>query len=286
VIRVDAHQHFWRLQRGDYAWLTPAAGTLYRDFEPEDLLPELAVAGIAATVLIQAAPTEAETRFLLELAHRHPVIAGVVGWVDFAAPDASARIRSLARDGRGKLKGLRPMIQDLEDPDWLSLTALDRAFEALIDYDLTFDALVKPHHLPVLIRRLQKHPALRAVLDHAGKPDVAHAAASDWAGHIALLARTTSACCKLSGLMTEAPPDATAFDFDFVAATIFEHFGPERVLWGSDWPVVTLRASYRRWLEVAREVVERHAHEHEEAVFGGNAMRFYRLHLHETHTRG
>lgn len=279
MIRIDSHQHFWRLQRGDYGWLTPAAGALYRDFEPEDLLPELEAAGVRASVLIQAAPTEAETRFLLELAHRHPVIAGVVGWVDFEAPDAPARIRALAREGGGKLKGLRPMVQDLEDPEWLGRTALDDAFGALIDCDLAFDALVKPHHLPLLVRRLHKHPALRAVLDHAGKPDVAHAAASEWSRHIALLARTTSAYCKLSGLLAEAPPGATAIDLDFVAATLFEHFGPDRILWGSDWPVVTARTSYRRWLDIARELVQRHAREHEEAVFAHNAMGFYRLTL-------
>lgn len=283
MIRIDAHQHFWRLRRDDYGWLTPAAGTLYRDFEPEDLLPELETAGVRASVLIQAAPTEGETRFLLELAQRHPVIAGVVGWVDFEAPDAPARIRALAREGREKLKGLRPMIQDLEDPEWLGRTALDDAFETLIECDLAFDALVKPHHLPLLIRRLQKHPGLRAVLDHAGKPDVTHAPESEWGGHIALLARTTSACCKLSGLLTEAPPGADAADLDFVVATLFEHFGPERILWGSDWPVVTLRASYRRWLDIARELVQRHACEHENAVFARNAMRFYRLTLRGTH---
>ncbi len=277
MIRVDAHQHFWRLQRRDYGWLSPSAGALYRDFEPEDLLPELAAAGVGATVLIQAAPTEAETHFLLELAHRVPAVAGVVGWVDFEAPDASARIRALARAGRGKLKGFRPMVQDLEDPEWLGRAVLDRAFQALIDCNLTFDALVRPHHLPVLIRRLQKHPQLRAVLDHAGKPDVARAAASDWKRDIARLARATSASCKLSGLLTEAPPNAGAADLELVAATLFEHFGPRRILWGSDWPVVTLRASYRRWMDMAREVVRRHAPEHEDAVFAWNATRFYGL---------
>lgn len=285
MIRIDAHQHFWRLQRGDYGWLTSAPGILYRDFEPEHLLPELSDAGVGATVLIQAAPTEAETRFLLELAHRYPAIAGVVGWVDLEAPDAPARIRSLAGEGRGKLKGVRPMVQDFEDPGWLGRAALDRAFETLIECDLTFDALVKPQHLPVLIRRLQKHPALRAVLDHAGKPDVAHAATSNWAEHIAQLARTTSACCKLSGLLTEAPPHANAGDLGFVATTLFEHFGPERILWGSDWPVVIVRASYRHWLDIARELVQRHAREHEDAVFAGNASRFYRLTLHESQSQ-
>lgn len=277
MIRIDAHQHFWRLQRGDYGWLTPEAGALYRDFEPADLLPELLAAGIAATVLIQAAPTEAETRFLLELADRHPVIAGVVGWIDFEAADAPQRIRALVRDGRGKLKGLRPMAQDLEDPEWLSRPALDDAFQALVDCDLTFDALVKPRNMPALIRRLQMHPGLRSVLDHGGKPQAAHAVRSDWGKHIAQLARSTPAYCKLSGLLTEAPSEVGPIELDLVTATLFEHFGAERIIWGSDWPVVTVRASYRRWFDLSRELVRRHAQGHEYAVFAGNAARFYQL---------
>jgi L-fuconolactonase len=286
LIRIDAHQHFWRLQRGDYGWLTPEAGVLYRDFEPADLLPELAGAGIAATVLIQAAPTEAETRFLLELAHRHPVIAGVVGWTDFEAPDAPERIRALVRDGRGKLKGLRPMVQDLEDPQWLTRPGLDGAFQALIDCDLTFDALVKPRNMPALIRRLQMHPALRSVLDHGGKPQSSRATRSDWAKHIAQLARSTPACCKLSGLLTEAPSEVSPAELDRVTATLFEHFGPQRIIWGSDWPVVTVCASYRRWLDLSRELVRRHAQEHEYAVFAGNAARLYELPLDNSNSKG
>jgi L-fuconolactonase len=286
LIRIDAHQHFWRLRRGDYGWLTPAAGVLYRDFEPADLLPELAAAGIAATVLIQAAPTEAETRFLLELAHRHPVIAGVVGWVDFEAPDAPERIRALVRDGRGKLKGLRPMVQDLEDPEWLSRPALDGAFQALVDSDLTFDALVRPRNMPALIRRLQMHPALRSVLDHGGKPQSAPAARSDWSKHIARLARSTPACCKLSGLLTEAPSQVGPIELDLVTATLFEHFGAERIIWGSDWPVVTARASYRRWFDMSRELVRRHAQGREHAVFARNAAQFYKLPLDNSNSKG
>lgn len=274
-MRVDAHQHFWRLARGDYGWLTPAAGALYRDFEPEDLLTELAACGVGATVLVQAAPTEAETLFLLELARRHPVIAAVVGWVDFESPDAPARIRTLAREAAGGLKGLRPMVQDIEDSGWLARASLDRTFQALLEHDLAFDALVKPTHLPVLTQRLHRHPGLRAVVDHGGKPDVSRAAASDWAAHIEALARTTAACCKLSGLLTEAA--AGAAELDFVVGTLFRHFGPGRIFWGSDWPVVTLRASYRQWLEMALELVRRHAPGHEDAVFAHNAARFYRL---------
>jgi L-fuconolactonase len=279
LICIDAHQHFWSLERGDYGWLTPAAGALYRDFSPGDLLPELASCGIHATVLVQAAPTEGETRHLLALARQHSYIAGVVGWIDFEAPDAPKRIRALLEESGGLLKGLRPMVQGIADPHWLARPSLDAAFETMIECDLAFDALVKPHHLRVLMDRLCRHPRLRAVLDHAGKPDVANAGAGRWRQDIEALARTTSASCKLSGLLSEAPPNAAVDELEFVGATLFEHFGPARLLWGSDWPVLTLRASYRRWLEIALELVRRQAPESVGEIFGGNAVRFYRLNV-------
>jgi len=279
VTRVDAHQHYWSLQRGDYAWLTAGEATLYRDFTPEDLSGQLTDCAVGATVLVQAAATEAETRFLFGLARAHASIAGVVGWVDFAANDVEHRVRSLVREGGGKLKGLRPMIQDIDDPLWLEDASLDTAFHALLEHDLAFDALVTPRHLPVLERRLRRHPTLRAVLDHAGKPDIAGGAFEHWARQIEKLARSTSIHCKLSGLLTQAPSSAGAAELDAFVACIFQCFGAERVMWGSDWPVVTLRAPYREWLDMALTLVNRHAPGHEEAVFAGNAIDFYRLDL-------
>jgi L-fuconolactonase len=279
VTRVDAHQHYWSLQRGDYAWLTPREGMLYRDFTPADLAGQLAECAISATVLVQAAATEAESRFLFGLAGRHASIAGVVGWVDFAARDSGDRIHRLVEEGEGKLKGLRPMIQDISDPHWLEGSSLDPAFGAILEHDLAFDALVTPRHLPVLERRLRRHPTLRAVLDHAGKPDIAGAAFDPWARQIEQLARTTSVFCKLSGLLTQAEVGAGASELDEFAAHVFRCFGADRVMWGSDWPVVTSRVPYRQWLDVALALVHRHAPGHEEAVFASNAIRFYRLDL-------
>jgi L-fuconolactonase len=278
-MRVDAHQHYWSLQRGDYDWLTPRQAGLYRDFSPDDLANQLKDCQVRATVLVQAAATEAETRFLFELARRHSSIAGVVGWVDFESSDVADRIRRLVREGGGKLKGLRPMIQDIDDPLWLDRTSLDAAFAAILEHDLAFDALVTPRHLQVLERRLQKHPALRAVLDHAGKPDIAGGAFDHWAHRIEGLARTTSVHCKLSGLLTQAHPGSDAAELDAFVAHIFTCFGVDRVMWGSDWPVVTLRAPYREWLDMALALVRRHAPGHEEAVFSRNAIHFYRLDL-------
>jgi L-fuconolactonase len=277
VNRIDAHQHYWSLQRGDYAWLTPADGVLYRDFTPAQLSGDLAACSIGATVLVQAAATEAETRFLFDLARQNASIAGVVGWVDFERADVADRIALLVQEGGGMLKGLRPMVQDIEDPYWLDRASLDAAFDALLAHDLAFDALVTPVHLEVLTRRLQRHPGLRAVLDHAGKPDIAGGCVERWSSRIEQLARATAAHCKLSGLLTQAALEADSRALDGVVERIFACFGAGRIMWGSDWPVLTLRASYRRWLDMAVELVRRHAPGQEQAVFGANARRFYRL---------
>jgi L-fuconolactonase len=282
VIRIDAHQHYWSLQRGDYGWLTPRETALYRDFAPEHLSEELAQCSVHATVLVQAAPTEAESRFLLDLARRHSSIAGVVGWVDFEASDVAERIGSLVRDGGGMLKGLRPMVQDISDPAWLDRPGLDAAFDAMILHDLAFDALVMPIHLSAVARRLRRHPQLRAIVDHAGKPDISNANLEPWAAQIERLARNAKVYCKLSGLLTQANQGAGLDELDAVVAHVFDCFGVERVMWGSDWPVVTLRATYREWLEMSLELVRRRAPGGEDAIFGLNAVRFYRLEVRES----
>lgn len=275
--RIDAHQHYWRLRRADYGWLTTREGLLYRDFMPEDLAATLEECAIDQTLLVQAAATEAETRFLLDLARQHPSVAGVIGWVDFEASDVSERIRSLIRQGGGQLKGLRPMIQDIADPDWLGRKALDSAFEAVLHNQLVFDALVKPKHLALLERRIQLHPGLKTVLDHAGKPDIAAGEFETWSAQIERLGRLPSVYCKLSGLLTQAAPGAGLAELDRFVARLFECFGGDRIIWGSDWPIVTLCASYREWLDLSLELVRRHAPRHAEAVFAGNATRLYGL---------
>ena len=274
---VDAHQHFWRLSRGDYAWLTPELRALYRDFEPGDLAPLLAANNVAATVLVQAAATEEETHFLFELARKHSFIKGVVGWTDFAAADVASRIAALAAAGGGVLKGLRPMIQDIADPDWVRRPELDAAFAAMIAHDLAFDALVKPAHIPALLARLARHPLLRTVIDHAAKPDIAQGGFDAWAPSLERLARETEAYCKLSGLLTEARPGATLDDLAPYVEHVFACFGPERVLWGSDWPVLDLASDYPGWLDMARRLVGRYAPGFEAKVFGETAAQFYRL---------
>ncbi len=273
--RIDAHQHFWRLSRGDYGWLTPALAPIYRDFMPSDLAPMLERHSIEGTVLVQAAPTEAETGFMLELATANDFIEGVVGWTDFAAPDAPARIARLAR--HPKLKGLRPMIQDIEDVDWMLRPELDPAYGAMAETGLVFDALVLPRHLKNLSVLLARHPGMRVVVDHCAKPEIALGDFDAWAKDIAEVAEGSDAFCKLSGLVTEAGADWTVNGLRRYSDHVLACFGAERVVWGSDWPVCTLAASYDAWVEATEALLRGCTEEERGAIMGGNAARLYGL---------
>jgi L-fuconolactonase len=273
-MRIDAHQHFWRLDRGDYGWLTPDLGAIHRDFLPGDLTPLLQGAGIDGTILVQAAPTMAETEFLLTLAERHAFIKGVVGWVDFDSPAAVQDIDRLA--AHAALVGLRPMIQDIADDDWMLRPALTPVLNAMAARGLTFDALVLPRHLGNLGRLLARHPDLRVVIDHGAKPQIRDGAFDDWAAQMTLLAQRTTAFCKLSGLVTEAAPNWTAAVIAPYVRHLLDTFGPERLIWGSDWPVCTLAARYAQWLDAAEALVGDDPAARA-AVFGANAQRAYRL---------
>lgn len=274
-MRIDAHQHFWRLDRGDYGWLSRIRGinAIRRDFSPGDLLPHLEAHGIDATILVQAAPTEAETRFLLELADAHDFVAGVVGWADFDAPDAADRIAALA--GHPLLVGFRPMVQDIPDDDWLARESHAPAFEAIIAHGLVFDALVLPRHLPRLLAVLERHPDLPVVVDHAAKPPIATGVPGGWFRDIAAVAEHPQTACKLSGLVTEAGADWTVDDLAPVVAPLLARFGPDRILWGSDWPVLNLAADYGRWWETTRSLLAGRTDEERDDILGGAAARIY-----------
>ena len=273
---VDAHFHVWRLARGDYGWLTPALGAIHRDINVSDWWRVAAPCGVQRGVLVQAAPTEAETQFLLATADTDERVAGVVGWTDLLGPGAPDRIAALAR--HPKLKGLRPMLHDLDDPDWVLKPALAPAFEAMIEHGLVFDALVRPLHLPSIRELGRRHPRLVIVLDHAGKPAIATRGWKAWAVELDRLCVETSALCKLSGLLTEAAPaQATTAALQRWVHQVLKTFGPERVLWGSDWPVLELASNFAHWWQLSVELARGLTDAQRQAVFGGNAARIYRL---------
>jgi L-fuconolactonase len=272
-MRIDAHHHLWTLARGDYGWLTPALAPIYRDFHLPDLAPHLSAVGIAGTILVQAAPTEAETKFLLDIADNAGLVRGVVGWTDFDAADGVGRIEALA--SRNLLVGLRPMVQDIADDDWLLRPALTPLLAAMQRDGLVFDALVLPRHLPRVLRVIDRHPDLAFVLDHCGKPELATGEIEVWQRDIALLAERPNIVCKLSGLATEAAPDWKPADLHQAVDHVVKLFGPQRLLWGSDWPVVNLAGGYEKWFTAAETLLADLSSDDKAAVFGGNAARIY-----------
>lgn len=273
-MRIDAHQHFWVPARGDYDWLDESAGPLLRVFGPDDLAPLLARAGVERTILVQAAPTEAEMEYLLGIARTCPFVAGVIGWTDLSGVDAAERVAALSRDPL--LLGLRPMLQDLPDPDWILRPSLVPALDAMAEVGLVFDALVRPRQLRVVVTLAARHPRLAIVLDHAGKPSIGSDLAG-WRADVAALAARPNVSCKLSGLLTEAPPAADAAALAPVVEHLLDVFGPERLIWGSDWPVLTLAADYGRWAAITGALLAALPDASRDAVLGGNAARVYGL---------
>ena len=270
MMRVDAHHHVWTIARGDYGWLTPDL-SIARDFGLDDLSPLLG--DITATVLVQAADTEAETAFMLDVARSsRGLVRAVVGWTDLASPGAGDRIAELAPEPL--LRGLRPMLQDIDDTGWILRPAVRPALAAMARHGLRFDALIKPRHLPNIGELAQRHPDLPVVIDHAAKPDIASGSLRPWADHMARLARETPWCCKLSGLVTEARADWQVDDLRPYVDRLLATFGPDRLMWGSDWPVVTLASNYRRWHEAAAALLPPETHD---AILGETAVRFYDL---------
>jgi L-fuconolactonase len=268
---IDAHQHVWQLGRNGCVWPTDAEEPIFRDFGLADFRAEAAPCGVARTVLVQSQEDARDTDWLLDLAEGQDTVAGVVGWADLGAPDAPARIAELA--AKPKLKALRPMVQD-RAADWYDDRALDPAFAAMAEYGLRLDALVRVPHLAALDRLAVRFAQLAIVIDHAAKPRIAaEEGFAEWHAAIAPLAARSNVFCKLSGLLTEcgsAPAEAVE---PYVAA-ILELFGPERTMWGSDWPVLELAATYGDWLELARDRVPVSAHDE---VFARTAARFYGL---------
>jgi L-fuconolactonase len=276
-MRIDAHQHYWKIERGDYDWMSaPAVASIRRDFLPRDLAPALEKHRIDRTVVVQAAATVAETDFLLDLAAEHESIAGVVGWLDIEAPDFESALARYER--RAWFLGIRPMLQDLPDDRFLVRPRVLENLGLLARSGRRLDLLVLPRHLPVVIEALERLPDIHAVVDHAAKPDLRTGTLDDWRSGIARVAQHPNLVCKLSGLVTEAPPGADAACIAPAVEHVLSVFGPNRLLFGSDWPVCTLAASYDRVVEVLSEVLgARLDSGFEQKLFGENAARFYGL---------
>lgn len=274
---VDSHQHFWSLDAPWFDWPTPDLAGIHKDFGPADLGALIRPAGVARTILVQVAPRADETESLLATAARTDFVAGVVGWVDLEASSGLADLERFAADP--KFRGIRPMLQSIPDVEWMLRPALRAPLALAQRLGLRFDALVKPPHLTALAAFLDRYPDLPVVVDHGAKPEIARGRAGfdAWAPAIADVARRPQVFCKLSGLLTEAGERTATGDLRPFVDHLIASFGAERLMWGSDWPVVELVAPYSGWLSQARDLV-RHLSDAEQAlVLGGTARRFYGL---------
>lgn len=275
-MRIDAHQHFWIYNPAEYEWIDESMSLLRRNFLPEDLRPELEDSGFQGSIAVQARQTLEETRWLLELAERSARMLGVIGWVDLCSPECRSQLERFSRNP--KLIGIRHIVQSEPDDRFLLRPNFLEGITLLEEFDLTFDILIYPRHLPVVAEFVQRFPRQRFVLDHLAKPRIKSREIESWAAGIRHLAGFPNVFCKLSGLVTEA--DWRHWKQKDIAPYLdvaFEAFGPSRLMIGSDWPVCLVASSYSRALDVVRNYLHDHPAETRDAVLGGNAQRFWRL---------
>ena len=275
---IDAHFHAWQLDRGDYGWLTPALSPIYRDVKIGDWAQHASAHQIAGGVLVQAAPTLKETQFLLDQAKLNPMVKGVVGWIDFMAENATQNVVECAASPL--LKGLRPMLQDIQDPDWILQPQIQPVLHAMAEHHLVFDALIKPVHMANILKVTRAHPNLKVVIDHGAKPIINPAEMSSWKNLMRQLAQETApqqVMCKLSGLWTEAPKGSSIDTLVPWSQALLEIWTPQRLIWGSDWPVLELAGSYASWREFSLKLIAHCSSEDQALILGGNAINIYQL---------
>ena len=283
--RIDAHCHLWDLARGDYGWLdvsNPDLKPIAKNFELSDLLAADLNTPAVHYVLVQAAPTVAETEFLLHLSDQHEQIGAVVGWVDLAGNGAQEQLERLSLNP--KFKGVRPMLQDIDDVNWINTAPRSDAIEALKEHGLCFDALVLPQHLSAFKEFALAHPSIPMVIDHAAKPALASNHSDPrhemWRIGMAELAEETNVLCKISGLLTELSVEQREQPVEYLKPVVHDllnWFGPDRLMWGSDWPVLNLAASYEQWQSVCNTLLSELDEKSSAKIFSGTAENFYAL---------
>jgi L-fuconolactonase len=272
--RIDAHHHFWRVSRGDYYWM-PADGPLSRDYLPKDMVDINQHAGITGTVLVQAAPTEGESEYLLGLADAvgSDQILGVVGWVDLEKHDDVAVERFA---NHPKFVGVRPMIQDISDDDWICRPAVIASLARLAALGLTFDLLCRPQHLSHAVRALERVPDLKVVVDHLAKPDYSRVE-EVWQDNLTKLAERPNTYCKLAGLVSEVGPGWSIDDFRAHVEIVIELFGPDRIMIGTDWPVHLVVAKHSEVVNLIDLLISNQSEKDRRRMWSGTAVDVYGL---------
>jgi L-fuconolactonase len=272
-VKIDAHQHFWRYNARAYPWI-PHGSALQRDWMPEDLASCLAAAGLEGSVAVQARQSLEESRWLLELTEQSPIIKGVVGWVDLRSETVEGDLAELA--GHPRFRGVRHVVQDEPDDGFLVQPAFMRGISKLQEFGLTYDLLIFPRQLPAAIELVHRFPQQPFVVDHLAKPPIKRGALSPWREQIRELARPPNVMCKLSGMVTEADHKQwDRRDLRPYLEVVIEAFGEDRLMYGSDWPVCLLAASYAAQHEAVAAELARFGAGLPDKVFGGNASRFY-----------
>ena len=273
---LDSHQHFWQVGRFDYPWMTPDVEVLCHDYLPTMLEPVLRRNNVGQTILVQASNSMDETRWLLELAAENPFIAGVVGWVDLQSEDVGIELIEFA--DHPKFKGVRHLVESEPADDWLAQRSVLNGLQKLSERGLSYDLLVHTRHLKHAKQAVDECPELRFVIDHLAKPPIGRAAIDEWARELKPFAAAPNVWCKLSGLVTEANWTSWRLE-DFIPYVdkALEYFGPQRMMFGSDWPVCLLAASYEQVLEVFQTLLADLTSEERDAIFSKNAAQFYRI---------
>ncbi len=273
-MRLDAHQHFWKYNPAQHVWMTDDMAVLRRDYLPDELQPLLRAAGFDGTIAVQARQMIEETEWLLQLAGEHDYIQGVVGWVDLQSPSVRTQLEKFSR--HPKLVGVRHVVHDEPDDDFMLRPEFRRGIGQLPEFDLTYDLLLFPKHLPVAAKLVAEFPQQRFVLDHIAKPAIRDGLVSPWREDLRRLAEFPNVCCKLSGLVTEAPwKQWRPEQFHPYLEVVLSAFGPERVMIGSDWPVCTLSADYTTTMNIVFHHLRQYPAAVREQALGGNCARFY-----------
>ncbi len=280
---IDSHHHLWDTSRRTFEWLANLP-QINKPFLPEDMRPLLKAAGVDATVLVQTITDLDETRELLQFAANTDFIAGVVGWADLTAPDIDVILEDLKRGPNGQyLVGIRHLVHDEDNPDWLLREDVQHGLDVLANAGLVFDVLVRPRELPSAITIARDFPHLKMVIDHIAKPPIASGELEPWASQMREFAALEHVACKLSGMVTEADHEHwTPEDLKPFVSTVVEIFGPDRLMYGSDWPVCLLAASYTEVIGALRTVLTELdvlTPDSEAAIFGNTAIRWYGLDL-------
>lgn len=277
---IDSHFHLWKIGQNGCVWPTADLKSIYRDFDLELIESIASSCGVTAGVLVQSQEDDRDTDYLLQLADNSSFIKAVVGWVDFLSPEVDKRIVSLSKNS--KFKGLRPMLQGIPEDDWILNPTLNKAFNYMIQKGISFDALIQPRHLIHIAELARRYPDLAIVIDHAAKPAITNSLPDPWCQDMKNLSGLRNVSCKISGLVTEAKPGSSPESMKAYIRFLLSVFGPDRLIWGSDWPVIKLAEGnmamdYAQWLAFVRQTLGDLSVNESDCIFFQNAATFYRI---------